>query len=144
MEEGEEEEEDLDSCDEEASDDEEYLENENTEQNVPIGGFQLQKSASSNKIRGHFHSLLMRSASGKIDGNANLSNFKSNLRVHLQRRGSLTLSTGGGELPSKDDRCYQVDDPSDDDEFSSDDDLQFEDAEDAIVEETGQYYKVPL
>ena len=144
LDEGEEEEEDLDSCDEEASDDEEYLENENTEQNLPIGGFQLQKSASSNKIRGHFHSLLMRSASGKIDGNANLSNFKSNLRVHLQRRGSLTLSTGGGELPSKDDRCYQVDDPSDDDEFSSDDDLQFEDAEDAIVEETGQYYKVPL
>ena len=61
MDEGEEEEEDLDSCDEEASEDEEYLENENAEQNVPIGGFQLQKSASSNKIRGHFHSLLMRS-----------------------------------------------------------------------------------
>ena len=139
MEEGEEEEEELDSCDEEASDDEEYLENENTEQDLPIGGFQLQKSASSNKIRGHFHSLLMRSASGTIDGNANLSNFKSNLRLHLQRRGSLTLSTGG-----VDDRCYQVDDPSDDDELSSDDDLQFEDAEDAVVEETGQYYKVPL
>merc|ERR1739844_86291 len=46
MDEGEEEEEELDSRDEEGSDDEEYLENENTEQDLPIGGFQLQKSAS--------------------------------------------------------------------------------------------------
>merc|ERR1712154_126226 len=111
---------------------------DNTEQEFSQRGFQLQKSTSSSKIRGHFHSVLMRSASGTIDGNANLSNFKANLRQHLQRRGSSTLSTGGGGIQSLGgSRAYLVDEPSDDDDvdgFSSDDDLEYDDAEEAIIE----------
>merc|ERR1739848_798156 len=92
--------------------------------------------------------ILMKSASGTIkDGNANLSNFKSNLRLHLQRRGSSTLSAGGDVLPTCNSQKYLVDEPSDDDEaddFSSDDDLQYDDAQDALIEDTKKYYKVPL
>ena len=110
---------------------------DNTEQVVSQRGFQLQKSTSSSKIRGHFHSVLMRSASGTNDG---LSNFKENLRQHLQRRGSSTLSTGAGGMKSLGgSRAYLVDEPSDDDDdvdgFSSDDD-EYDDAEEAIIEST--------
>ena len=111
---------------------------DNTEQEISQRGFQLQKSTSSSKIRGHFHSVLMRSASGTINGNVSLSAFKANLRQHLQRRGSSTLSQGGGGMQSAGgSRAYLVDEPSDDDDvdgFSSDDDLQYDDAEEAIIE----------
>ena len=111
---------------------------DNTEYETSQRGFQLQKSTSSSKIRGHFHSVLMRSASGTINGNTNLSTFKANLRQHLQRRGSSTLSMGGGGMRSAGgSRAYLVDEPSDDDDvdgFSSDDDLQYDDAEEAIIE----------
>ena len=137
---------DDDDDSEEESDEERHdEEHSNTENNVSQRGFQLQKSASSNKIRGHFHNILMKSASGRtLDGNVNLSNFKSNLRLHLQRRGSSTLSAGGDIQPLGSSRGYLVDEPSDDDDqdedFSSDDDLQYDDAVDAIVvDDTEQY-----
>ena len=144
---------DDENCDErlqfeEDSDDDQNEEYDNTEHDVSQRGFQLQKSASSSRIRGRFHSILMKSASGTInDGNANLSNFKSNLRLHLQRRGSSTLSTGGDIQPQSNSGGYLVDEPSDEDDaddFSSDDDLQYDDAQDALIEDTEKYYKVPL
>ena len=119
------------------------------EQSSSHQGYSLQKSISSSKIRSRFHSILMKSASGTIDGNANLSNFKSNLRMHLQRRGSSTLSTGGDNGKLGGSRTYLVDEPSDDEDddeegFSSDEGLQFDDAEDIHYEETDKYITVPL
>merc|ERR1719510_1806195 len=48
--------------DDDDDNDEEY---DNTEHDVSQRGFQLQKSVSSSRIRGRFHSILMKSASGK-------------------------------------------------------------------------------
>ena len=134
---------------EEESDEETNGEYDDREQGLSQPGFnRLQKSASSSKIRGRFQSLLMKSASGTFEGNNNLNNFKSNLRMHLQRRGSSTFSTGGDVGPIGCSRGYLVDEPSDDDDdqedFSSEEGLQYDNAEDAVVEETDKYYKIPL
>merc|ERR1719510_1772958 len=61
---------DDDNCDErlqyeEEFDDDQNEEYDNTEHDISQRGFQLQKSVSSSRIRGRFHSILMKSASGK-------------------------------------------------------------------------------
>merc|ERR1712029_598892 len=84
------------------------------------GSGALLRSASSSRMRALFSSVLQRSSSSDV------SAFKANLGLHLQRRNSNTTTPGAGENAE--------------DSSSDDDDEDFADA----VEDTGRYYAVPL
>ena len=112
----------------EDEDEEEESEEEVEEEAPRFSTSLLQKSASSSRIRGLFHSVLQKSESG---ADMDVSNFKANLTRHLKRRESFNSSTNLTGLQRE---AYRSDSESDDD---------FEDCQEDPVE-TNKFYRIPL
>ena len=84
-------------------------EQEELPQRQPLSASLLQKSASSSRIRGLFHSVLQKSESGT---EMDVSNFKANLTRHLKRRESFNSNTNLASVQ----REYRSDSESDNDD----------------------------